>query len=109
MPAHDPRIEEGHRLAEGGLRCILADCGNIIPDDRVVRKAVTCCDDHANVLKNLRRARRDMKRCRLCSRPCTPAERADFQLWRREREGEKRGRPKAKKEETVGEEVAPSE
>lgn len=76
------------------FHCVI--CARPIPESRMTRKAVTCSDGHANELKNARRRLRDMSRCRLCNRPSTPEERAEFAAWRRSRPESKRG-PKAKK------------
>jgi predicted nucleic acid-binding Zn ribbon protein len=76
--------------------CVI--CGEPISADRMIRKAVTCSEQHAKVLKLERRRLRDMVRCRFCNRPATPAERAEFIAWRRSR-GIKPGRkPKPKEE-----------
>ena len=68
-------------------------CGEDIPADRVLRRAVTCTKTHANFLKNERRKLRDLGRCRFCGRPSTPEERAQFAAWRKTLPGTKRGRP----------------
>ena len=80
------------------LYCVI--CREEISANRVKKKAVTCSEAHALELKNRRRRVRDMTRCHFCSRPTTPAERADFLAWRRQRTNQpKRGRPKTKKAE----------
>jgi len=61
--------------------CVI--CGEAIAPSRVTRKAVTCSDQHARDLKNARRKLRDLTRCRLCNRPSTPEERAQFTAWRK--------------------------
>lgn len=58
-------------------------CGGLIPSERVIRKSVTCTEQHAKVLKLERRRLRDVSRCRLCNRPSSPEERADFAAWRK--------------------------
>jgi predicted nucleic acid-binding Zn ribbon protein len=80
------------REVEGTVYCVI--CTEKVPEDRLLRKAVTCSDEHSKTLKNLRRRKRDMKHCRMCNRPANPEERAMFARWRRETMGETRGRPK---------------
>ena len=77
------------------FHCVV--CGETIPKERVIRKAVTCSEQHANILKNERRRLRDETRCRFCNRPNTPEERALFAAWRKTlpRQGQKPG-PKKK-------------
>lgn len=70
------------------FHCII--CAEVIPPERVVRRASTCCDAHAVELKNKRRRMRDAGVCRLCRRPNTPEERADYAAWRAERLKQKR-------------------
>jgi hypothetical protein len=82
------------------LHCVI--CTNLIPEEREIKKAVTCSADCKLKLKAIRRAARDMKICRQCNRPSTPEERKLFTAWRRATEPQpKRGRPRLtpKKEE----------
>lgn len=49
------------------LRCVI--CGELIPEDRSKRGAVTCDYEHGRILKNRRRTEKSGKACRLCGRP----------------------------------------
>lgn len=89
-------------MKELKFHCVI--CGDRISPERVTRKAVTCSEAHARELKNARRQLRDMTRCRLCNRPCTPEERKLYTAWRKTlgvkrgwKTGNKRG-PKKKPE-----------
>lgn len=62
------------------LRCIV--CGHLIPEDRVLREAVTCTRECAAQLRNIRRRKRDLKKCRYCNQPSTPEERRLYAKWR---------------------------
>jgi predicted nucleic acid-binding Zn ribbon protein len=68
-------------------------CAAPIPEDRLLKKAVTCSKSHATVLKNERRRLRDAARCSLCKRPSNPEERALFAAWRKTLPQPKKGRP----------------
>jgi len=68
-------------------------CGEHIDPARVIRKAVTCSEEHSKILTLERRRLRDLSKCRLCNRPSTPAERAEFAAWRRS-QGFTQGRKK---------------
>lgn len=72
--------------------CVI--CGDPIDPIRMIRKAVTCSEQHARILKLERRRLRDLTRCRACNRPSTPTERAEFAAWRRDK---KKGESAAKK------------
>lgn len=82
-----------HKHAREKLHCVV--CTTVIPDERILREAVTCSKQCGNQLRNIRRRKRDMKKCRYCSQPSTPEERKLFQKWRETIEGKKRkrGRP----------------
>lgn len=85
--------------------CVI--CGNEIPQERLLHKAVTCSKAHANALKNERRRLRDLVRCRFCNRPSTPEERAQFAAWRKTLPQLKKGRPfKVKPETTLANQLA---
>jgi predicted nucleic acid-binding Zn ribbon protein len=73
------------------FHCVV--CGGPIASSRIIRKAVTCSEEHAEILTLERRRLRDLGKCRLCNRPSTPEERAEFAAWRRS-QGETRGRKK---------------
>ena len=88
------------------FHCVV--CGEPIPNSRVIRKAVTCCEEHATVLKNARRRVRDNSKCRLCNRPATPEEIASWRRWRREAYGETRGRKAAPKSEDAPQDDQPA-
>lgn len=75
-------------------------CRNPVPEARIIRKAVTCTEVCAKVLKNARRQRRDLGKCRYCNAPSTPEERKLFAKWRRETQGMRPGRPARKKTES---------
>jgi predicted nucleic acid-binding Zn ribbon protein len=70
-------------FADPKFFCVV--CRNEIPADRVLLKAVTCSKDCAREHKNMKRRLRDTERCRFCNRPSTPAERAQFVQWRKEK------------------------
>lgn len=77
-----------------------AICKELVADERVMQGSVTCSKQCANDLKNLRRRRRDLKKCRYCNAPSTPEERANYLRWRVEVLGRPgRGRPKKQKPE----------
>ena len=77
-----------------------AICKELVADERVMQGSVTCSKQCANDLKNLRRRRRDLKKCRYCNAPSTPEERANYLRWRVEVLGRRgRGRPKKQKPE----------
>jgi predicted nucleic acid-binding Zn ribbon protein len=86
------------------FHCVI--CQAAIDADRVRRKAVTCSEAHATDLKNARRRLRDTERCRLCNRPSTAAERAEYTQWRKEKRAEqtalKKAERKRDKESTEG-------
>ena len=75
------------------FHCVV--CGGKIDSDRVLRKAVTCSEDHARVfILERRRLRAELgNRCRTCNRPSSPAERAEFAAWRKAQAKEKGIRP----------------
>jgi hypothetical protein len=60
-------------------------CQAEVPPDRVIKKAVTCSKQHALDFKNMKRRMRDTDRCRLCNRPSSAEERAEFTQWRKEK------------------------
>ena len=74
------------------LHCVF--CTAELSEERLARRANTCCEEHSQLAKKVRIAARDKKICRGCGRPSTPEERAEFAEWRRSRTGEKRGRPR---------------
>jgi hypothetical protein len=78
-------------------------CGDPIDPDRMIRKSVTCSPAHAKVLKLERRRLRDMSRCRLCNRPCTPKERAEFAAWRKSKGVKPGPKPRPKEQAQVAE------
>lgn len=65
------------------LYCII--CGNEVSLERKKKRSITCCDAHALERKNDLRQRKEMKACKYCGQPSTPALREEFKLWRRER------------------------
>lgn len=73
--------KEERRKPVEQFHCVI--CAATISPDRIIRKAVTCSEAHAKILKLERRRLRDMNRCRFCNRPSTPAERAEFIAWRK--------------------------
>lgn len=75
------------------FHCVI--CQEPITSDRVRKRAVTCSDAHAKALKNARRRLRDTERCRLCNRPNTAEERADYTRWRNERRSQATAQKKA--------------
>jgi predicted nucleic acid-binding Zn ribbon protein len=80
-------------------------CKKTVPEDRVLRQAVTCSKECARTLKNLRRQKRDQKKCRYCAMPSTPEERQLFKAWRAQSSrAPKRGRPKKVKPEPAPQE-----
>jgi predicted nucleic acid-binding Zn ribbon protein len=72
-------------------------CGQVIDQARVIRKAVTCSEEHSRIIKLERRRLRDLTRCRACNRPSTPAERAEFAAWRKDKKARERAEKKAGK------------
>jgi len=76
------------------FHCVV--CGEAISDERIARKAVTCREEHAIVLKSARRKKRTVTRCRMCNRPSTPEELELFKAWRRSLPAEQRTILKAK-------------
>jgi hypothetical protein len=82
-------------MKEQVFYCVI--CKKQIDDERVIRKSVTCSDEHAKELKNRRRRVRDLTRCRNCNRPSTPEERKSYSAWRRTLPESKRGRKKGQK------------
>lgn len=80
-------------------------CREEISAARLLHQAVTCSEAHAKLLRNERRRLRDLVRCRLCNRPSTPAERAEFTAWRRANRIKPGPKPKPKPEEET---VAPT-
>lgn len=96
-------------LAEPKFYCVT--CQAEIPQERVLQKAVTCCKEHANDFKNLKRRLRDTDRCRLCNRPSTATERAEFTKWRhdkRAQETAKRREDKKLAKEAAKQQQAPT-
>jgi hypothetical protein len=93
-----PNVKKDERReAQKVFYCVI--CSAPIDARRVVRKAVTCSEQHAAILKLERRRLRDAGKCRACNRPSTPEERAEFAAWRRS-QGETRGRKKKAAPET---------
>jgi len=82
------------------LRCVI--CTDPIPEARMRRRAVTCCQEHSTLADQIRRElrRTSAQKCRLCSRPVTPEEIEEFREWRRaKKQLAKPGRkPRAKEE-----------
>lgn len=70
-------------------------CTEPISDDRILKSAATCSPRCSKQLKNIRRRKRDLKKCRYCNQPSTPEERRDYNQWRAEKGLKKKpGRPK---------------
>lgn len=92
-------------IEQGKLSCVV--CGLDIPDERIRRKAVTCCDDCRKTAEAIRRNKKTAgKRCRLCNRPASDQEMerwARFRKWEKENFPSERpmGRPRKKKPEAV--------
>lgn len=72
-------------------------CGTDIPPDRIIKKAVTCSKQHAIDFKNMKRRLRDTDRCRLCNRPSSSSERAEFTQWRKEKRAQETAARREKK------------
>jgi predicted nucleic acid-binding Zn ribbon protein len=75
-------------------------CGDPIDPARVVSKrVVTCSEEHARILKLEKRRLRGLSpsRCRMCGRPSTEAERAEFAAWRKDKAKKAGIRPGPKK------------
>lgn len=68
-----------HKHRVDKLFCCI--CKSPVAEDRILRQAVTCSKDCANTLKNIRRRKRDQKKCRYCNAPSTPDERKLFKQW----------------------------
>lgn len=84
-------------------RFFCVTCGEQIPEERVLRKAVTCSKEHAKDFKNMKRRLRDTDRCRLCNRPSSAQERAEFAQWRKEKkERETAARREERKKQKAG-------
>jgi|SRR5215471_3487343 len=73
-------------------------CRTPVDDERVIKGAFTCSKECATKLRNIRRRKHDLKKCRYCHQPSTPEERRAFRKWS-EAAGAKRkpGRPKIEK------------
>lgn len=88
------------------LVCVV--CTDPIPEIRMRRRAVTCCQEHSTLADQIRRALRTTcaSKCRLCSRPATPDEVEEFREWRRakklQEKQEKKGTKKQKGQEEHG-------
>lgn len=69
-------------------------CRSPVEDERIVRGAFTCSRQCATKLRNIRRRKHELTKCRYCHQPSTPEERREFRKWR-EAQGtkRKRGRP----------------
>lgn len=73
-------------------------CKEPIPIERFARKAITCCAEHALMVKEARRKLHSDRRCRACNKPSNPEERKLFAQWRRQLPGHRKpGRPPKKK------------
>jgi predicted nucleic acid-binding Zn ribbon protein len=83
-------------MKEETIYCVI--CKKPVPEDRVMLKAVTCSTAHTTQLANLRRRKRDTKKCRYCQQPSTLEERKLFKLWRDSIRVETRGRKKKPKD-----------
>jgi hypothetical protein len=70
-----------------------------VPDDRKKRRSITCSDECAKARNNYLREKKELKKCKYCGNPSSPAERDDFRLWRAER----RAQAKAAKKLAVAE------
>lgn len=62
-----------------------AYCGDPIPEDRLVRRKRTCCDEHTKHIAQFKRFLQSKIRCSSCGRPSSPEEREDFKRWRAQR------------------------
>lgn len=76
------------------IKCCI--CTAAIPEDRIIRKGVTCSQACRKELNARRRQREDVKFCRRCGQPCTPEEKKAFNKWRLETGMKQKhaGRPK---------------
>jgi len=72
-------------LEKKQLMCVV--CTDPIPEIRMRRRAVTCCQEHSTLADQIRRELRrvGLSKCRLCSRPVTDEEVAEFREWRRQK------------------------
>lgn len=70
----------GVRAQPVELRCVI--CAELIPEDRMKRRAVTCKDDCAREFVNRKRMLTGRKKCLVCMRPSTLAERRGFRRFR---------------------------
>lgn len=69
-------------LAHMPMHCVV--CQTVIPEERDKRKATTCSPECLVKRKQALRNRMDAKRCRYCQRPSNPAERGQFNRWRKQ-------------------------
>jgi len=77
-----PYRKKTEPFAEPKFFCVV--CTKQITTERVIKKAVTCSQACAREHKNMKRRLRDTDRCRLCNRPSSAEERAEFARWRRD-------------------------
>lgn len=77
-----------------------------IPIERQIRKSPTCRKECRDILEKMRRASTEERKCRVCSKPSTPAQRKAFSAWLRNNpdfKPPKRGRPTKENDETKSE------
>lgn len=58
-------------------------CTSQIPDERVKKSSVTCKRECADARRRAQRTLQDDRKCRYCSRPSSPEERAAFNRFRK--------------------------
>lgn len=77
--------KDNYRWAQ--MFCVV--CQDPIPEERKW-DAITCSPECTKRRKDYGRSRKDQTKCRYCSRPSTPDERARYSAWRRwEKAGKK--------------------
>lgn len=54
-----------------------------IPEERAKNKSNTCTKECNKLLSQMRRARTDARKCRVCAKPSSPEERKAYQAWLR--------------------------
>ena len=61
------------------VHCVV--CAQVLGEDRIRRKAVTCSAECQTTRTIYLRSRLDQKKCRYCMRPSTPAQRGLYFRW----------------------------
>jgi hypothetical protein len=60
-----------------------AMCTEVVPEDRVRRRSITCGDECAKARTRWLHRRTARRKCRYCMQPATPEEQISYKRWRK--------------------------